>query len=71
MHGKGRDGFTSEPGELGDGFAKRHHGVHGHVGWQTQEFLDLGFLGHGQCGQSPAIPFLPCSQQNIPRQGID
>src|SRR5215813_9113615 len=33
MHGKGRDGFPSEPGELGDGFAKRHHGAHSHVGW--------------------------------------
>src|SRR5712691_8599924 len=47
MHGKGRDGFTSEPGELGDGFTKRHHGTHGHVGWQAQEFLELGFLGYG------------------------
>src|SRR5215510_9931580 len=33
MYGKGRDGFTSEPGDLGDGFAKRHHGAHSYVGW--------------------------------------
>ena len=71
MHGKGRHSFTSEPVELGAGFAKRHHGAHGYMGWQAQECLDLGFLSHRQCGESPAIPFMPCGQQNVPRKRID
>jgi hypothetical protein len=40
MHGKGGHDFPSEPGELSDWFARRHHGAYGYVGWQAQKFKD-------------------------------